>query len=130
MSIGDFPEKFESTNLSGDHFGRETERRSFLGDVSCVGLYDHFNTLRFKQARNLNACSAAHVVVSSVSSHILKGRLLKLLLDHPVNIDTEGCHHIVSCVCNIGVCEAEARPRKRLVSGVHKGEFSKGVFSN
>ena len=44
-----------------------------------------FQQLRFKQSQHLNDCSAAHVVVSFVSSEILKCRLLTGLLDHSMN---------------------------------------------
>ena len=41
------------------------------------GFYHHFNNLRFNKSRNLNDYSAAHVVVSFVSSELMKCRLLK-----------------------------------------------------
>ena len=34
-------------------------------------FYYHFNNLRFKRTQNINACSAAHVVISFVSSDIM-----------------------------------------------------------
>ena len=49
------------------------------------GFYYHFNNLRFDKHKTSTTLSAAHVVVYAVSSGILKRRLLKGLLDHPVN---------------------------------------------
>ena len=47
------------------------------------GFYWHFNNLRFEQSHSLNDHSAARVVMLSVSSEIIKCRLLKSLSDHP-----------------------------------------------
>ena len=41
------------------------------------GFYYHFNNLRFKKSQNVKECSAAHEVISFVSSETFKCRLLK-----------------------------------------------------
>ena len=50
------------------------------------GFCDHFNNLRFERSQSLNDLPAAHVVISFVSSDMMNCRLLKWLLDHPMNI--------------------------------------------
>ena len=49
------------------------------------GFYYHFNNLRFNQSQQINEFPAAHVIVLFALSEILKGRLLKWLLDHRMN---------------------------------------------
>ena len=49
------------------------------------GFYFHFNNLHFKQSKHTNDISAAHVVISALSSETMRCRLSKWLLDHPVN---------------------------------------------
>ena len=51
-----------------------------------IYVYFHFNNLRFKQTQNATDSSAAHVLVSFVSSEIRKCRLSKCLLDHPMHV--------------------------------------------
>ena len=43
-----------------------------------------FQQPTFQQTQDINACSAAQVVISFVSSEIMTCRLLNWLLDHPV----------------------------------------------
>ena len=50
------------------------------------GFYYQFSILPVNKSQHNNVCSAAHVVMSTVSSDILKFRLLKLLLNHPVRL--------------------------------------------
>ena len=51
-----------------------------------IGSSDsHFNNLCFRKSQNINDCSNAHVAILFVSSKVLKRRLLKLFLDHPMN---------------------------------------------
>ena len=49
---------------------------------SMYGFYCNFDNLRFRNSQNTNDCSAAHVLISVVSSEILKCTWLKSLLDH------------------------------------------------
>ena len=73
--------------------GRADLRRLRWGKPDCVdeqtrlvyGFCYHFNDLLFSKTQHINDNSAAHVVVSFVSSEILKCRSLKLLLDLPMN---------------------------------------------
>ena len=51
--------------------------------IFTCGFYHHFNNLCFRKRTSMT-CSAAHVVISFVSSDILRCRLLKWLLDHPM----------------------------------------------
>ena len=58
--------------------------------LSCTGLLS-FQQPTLPTTQHLHGCSAAHVVVYFVSSEILKCRLLKCLLAHPMNYNEEGC---------------------------------------
>ena len=49
-------------------------------------FYYHFNNLHFNKTQHINDLTAANVVVSFVSSELLKCRLSTWLLDHPMNI--------------------------------------------
>ena len=51
--------------------------------VSMSGFCSHFNNLRFRQSQNIKDFSAAHVVVSFVSSETPKCSLSKRSLDRP-----------------------------------------------
>ena len=53
------------------------------GGTSMYGFYYHFNNLRFRKPQAINDCSAAHVVISSLSSEIITCRLLKLIIVIP-----------------------------------------------
>ena len=93
--------KLYSTNLLHTWFIRHTRRVACALSVTFVfrpgltlghlftpwfmyGCYCHFNNLRFNISQHINGCSAAHVVSLFASSEILKGSLLKWLLDHPM----------------------------------------------
>ena len=71
---------------------RKQSRRMKGKDRGCFmyGFYYHLNSQRFKQSHDINDYSAAHVVSCFVSSELLKCRLLKLLLDHPMNVRSRG----------------------------------------
>ena len=61
----------------------------WLWEVSAsvmYGFYCHFNNLRFKQSQTINDSSAAHVATSFVPNEIMRCRLLKWLLDHPMSV--------------------------------------------
>ena len=60
-----------------------SSERDCVSDVhlSCPGFTSISTTYVFNNSKTINDCSAAHVVISFVSSDILRCRLLKLLLD-------------------------------------------------
>ena len=49
------------------------------------GVYYHFNNLRFRESQHVIEFSAAHVVTYCASSEIMKCRLLKRFLNHPMS---------------------------------------------
>ena len=58
--------------------------------LTCLmyGFYLHFHNLRFNKTQSIDESSAAHVVISIVSSEQLRCRLLKRMLDRSMNVTT------------------------------------------
>ena len=86
------------------------------------GFYNRFNNLRFRKSRTLIDYSAAHAVCSFVSSENLKRRLLKWLLDHPMN-HVRVSEHLLG-LCTLARCLAAYLLR------VTKGVPKKGVWAS
>ena len=82
------------------------------------GFYYNFNNLRFKTTQNINELSAAYVVVWFVSGGIMKRRLLKWSLDHPMK---DGCG-VLECLRARGLTRVCAEFRQGRVCA----EFRQG----
>ena len=54
--------------------------------MSHVRVLLSFQQPKIQKSQDVNEFSAAHAAISIVSSEIMKGRLLKLLLDHPMKV--------------------------------------------